>query len=77
LKKPDLTSAYSLFADEGFTLPDFTSTKLFELHIPPDKREHIIIFVEADIDLPLIREFPWCMMAALRQESATLSGGPL
>jgi hypothetical protein len=44
-----------LFADKAFAVPDFTPAELFELRVPPGKRELVIPIEESKADLPLFR----------------------
>jgi hypothetical protein len=44
-----------LFADKAFAVPELTPAELFELRIPPGKRELVIPIDEAKADLPLFR----------------------
>jgi hypothetical protein len=44
-----------LFADKAFAVPELTPAELFELRIPPGKRELVIPIEESKADLPLFR----------------------
>jgi hypothetical protein len=44
-----------LFADKAFAVQDFPPANLFELRVPPGKRERVISIDESEAEFPLFR----------------------